>query len=241
MGSSRWILRRSTVDAARLLDGVGDVLRGDRAEQAPVVAGLLADREHRLVEQLGAARAARLDGLLRGALLGRGAALGRVDGALRRRLGELARDQVVAQVALGDVDDGALLAERLDVLEQDRLGHRASAPRARGTPPPRPPRSGRSSRASLDVGQQRELARALDRRGDLVLVAAAGAADPARADLAALGDEPAQRRDVLVVDLLDLVLAERAGLAPAAAGAALLVAPPCGLGSACFGHVVESF
>ncbi len=29
--------------------------------------------------------------------------------------------------------------------------------------------------------------------------------------------------------------------AAAGTGAALLVAPPCGLGSACFGHVVESF
>jgi hypothetical protein len=108
-------------DAARLLDGVGDVLRGDRAEQAPVVAGLLADREDGLVEQLGALGGAG-DGLLRCALLGGRAALGRVDGAPGRRLGGLARDQVVAQVALGDVDDGALLAERLDVLEQDRLG-----------------------------------------------------------------------------------------------------------------------
>ncbi len=45
----------------------------------------------------------------------------------RRRLRELARDQVVAQVALGDVDDVALLAELLDVLQEDRFGHRASA------------------------------------------------------------------------------------------------------------------
>ena len=42
------------------------------------------------------------------ALGGDGAALGRLDRAARRRLGELARDQEVAQVALGDVDDGAL-------------------------------------------------------------------------------------------------------------------------------------
>src|SRR3954463_13140377 len=91
-----------------------------------------------------------------------------------------------------------------------------------------------------DVGQQRDLSRPLDRLGELVLVATAGTADPAGADLAALGHEAAQGRDVLVVDLLDLVLAVRAGLAPAGTGAALLVAPPCGLGSACFGHVVES-
>ena len=40
--------------------------------------------------------------------------------------GELARDQVVAQVAGGDVDRFAALAEALDVLEQDRLRHQRS-------------------------------------------------------------------------------------------------------------------
>ena len=68
---------------------------------------------------------------------------------LRRRLGELARHQVVAQVALGDVDDVALLAERLDVLEEDRLGHPSSGRRGRrvrgaGCPRDRP----RSRRAA---------------------------------------------------------------------------------------------
>src|SRR5207245_1958446 len=68
------------------------------------------------------------------------------------------------------------------------------------------------------------------------LVAAAGAGDAARADLALLRDEPAQRGDVLVVDLLDLVAAVLAGLAPPAPEPALLVAPawrlaaPPGLG-----------
>src|SRR4051794_23571188 len=75
------------------------------------------------------------------------------------------------------------------------------------------------------IGEQRELAGALDRAGDLALVATAGAGDAARADLAALGDEPAQRADVLVVDLGDLVAAVRAGLAPGGPGAALLLAP----------------
>ena len=42
------------VDAAGLLDRVDDVLRGDRAEQAAVVAGLVGDGEHGLVEQRGA-------------------------------------------------------------------------------------------------------------------------------------------------------------------------------------------
>jgi hypothetical protein len=54
-----------------------------------------------------------------------------------------------------------------------------------------------------DVRQQCELPRALDGAGDLALMAAARSRDPRRADLAALGDEPAQRRNVLVVDLVD--------------------------------------
>src|ERR1700677_3696502 len=79
--------------------------------------------------------------------------------------------------------------------------------------------------ALVHVRQQRQLARTLDGPGDLVLVAAAGAGDPARADLALLGDELAQRADVLVVDLLDVVAAVLARLAPAATGTALLVSP----------------
>src|SRR4029079_3074203 len=88
-----------------------------------------------------------------------------------------------------------------------------------------------------DVGQPRELARALDRGRDLVLVAAAGARDAAGPGLFAPRDEAPQRADVLVVDVLDLVLAEQAGLAPAAAGAALLVPPACGLAIALLGHL----
>ena len=96
------------LDAAGVLDRVGDVLVGDRAEQATVVAGLLLDREDRLGEQLGVLLRARLRAsLLRRARRPRCALRGGVERALRRRLGELARDQVVAQVARGDVDDGA--------------------------------------------------------------------------------------------------------------------------------------
>ena len=65
-----------------------------------------------------------------------------------------------------------------------------------------------------DVRQQRKLARALDCARDLALMAAARSRDPARADLAALGDEAAQRGNVLVVDLVDLLTAVWAGLAP---------------------------
>src|SRR5262249_46087760 len=67
-----------------------------------------------------------------------------------------------------------------------------------------------------DVWQKRHLAGALDRHRDLALVAPAGAADAARPDLAALGDVAAKLADVLVVDLVDLRLAEEARLAPAA-------------------------
>ena len=111
---------------ARFADRVGDVLRGDRAEQAAVGAGLLGDRQHRAVEQVDVLLGF-LDRLARRALGGLLALADRLDRALGGRLGELARDQVVAQVALRDVDDVALLAERLDVLEEDRLRHRRAA------------------------------------------------------------------------------------------------------------------
>src|ERR1039457_4948315 len=77
--------------------------------------------------------------------------------------------------------------------------------------------------ALVYVGQQGQLASTLDRAGDLTLMAPARPGDPPRADLALLGDELAQRRDVLVVDLLNLVTAVLAWLAPAASGSALLV------------------
>jgi hypothetical protein len=111
------------LDAAGLADRIDDVLRGDGAEQAAVVAGLVRDREHRLVQELGVVAGLggglleRLVGLDLTALRGRDRALG---GGLR----ELARDQVVAQVALRDVDDRPAAAQRLVVLEHDRLGHR---------------------------------------------------------------------------------------------------------------------
>src|SRR4051794_5870217 len=65
------------------------------------------------------------------------------------------------------------------------------------------------------VRQQRHLARPLHRYGHLALMPAARAADAPRADLPLLGDVAAELADVLVVDLVDLRLAEEAGLAPA--------------------------
>src|SRR5438270_1527576 len=210
--------------SARFSNRGHDVLRGHRAEQAAVRAGLLRDREHRAVEQADVLLRAFGRVALR-ALFCRLALADRFDRAARRRLGELARQEVIAQVALRYVDDGALLAEVLDLLEEYRFGHRrlslavavavaAFAPRAVVAP------------ALVDVRQQRELASALDSARDLDLVTAARAGDPPRADLALLGDELAQRRDVLVVDLLDFVAAVLARLSPAARRTALLVAAP---------------
>src|SRR5438874_9162926 len=68
------------------------------------------------------------------------------------------------------------------------------------------------------VRKQSHLARPLDRDGDLLLVTPAGSGDPARADLPLLRDVPAQLVVVLVVDLLDLLLAEVTALPPYRAG-----------------------
>src|SRR4051812_282559 len=76
-----------------------------------------------------------------------------------------------------------------------------------------------------DVREQGQLPRTLHGRGDLVLMAAAGSGDAARADLAAIRDELPERVDVLVVDELDLVAAVLAGLAAPAAGTALAITP----------------
>jgi len=74
--------------------------------------------------------------------------------------------------------------------------------------------SGALVRRLGDVRQQRKLASALHGARDLVLVPTAGAGDAARADLAPFGDEAPQRAKILVVDLVDLLLAVRARLAP---------------------------
>src|SRR3954454_7952113 len=214
--------------AAGLLDRVGDVLGRDGAEQAPVLAGLVRDREHGLVEQLRTLLRLRL-GVGDRALSGLPAALRRVDRALGRGLGQLARDQEVAEVALRDVDDRAALTELLHVLEQNRLGHDRCLPLAVAVAVT----IAVTARAALvarlagvaDVGQQRELTRPLDRRGDLVLVPPARSGDAARADLAAIRDELPERVDVLVVDELDLVAAVLAGLAASAAGTSLAITP----------------
>src|SRR5262245_27661397 len=64
------------------------------------------------------------------------------------------------------------------------------------------------------VGQQGDGARALDGQRQLALVLGAGAEHAPRQQLSALGDEGDQHLHVLVVDVVDLVGAEPAHLAP---------------------------
>src|SRR6266571_8958863 len=64
-----------------------------------------------------------------------------------------------------------------------------------------------SAGVPLDVGNQRELACALDRGGELALVPRAHPRQPARQNLAALGQEAAQGAVVLVVEHADPGLA----------------------------------
>src|SRR5262249_18282115 len=115
-------------------------------------------------------------------------------------------------------------------------------PRATLTTSPRSPSESTSCRRITSttsllpvahVGQEGDLAGALHRDCDLPLVAAAGAADPPRADLPALRDVPAQPVDVLVVDLVDLRLAEEAGLAPCAPGGSAALRPARAFGLRC--------
>src|SRR5215470_4166674 len=75
------------------------------------------------------------------------------------------------------------------------------------------------------VWNQRELAGTHDRRPQLPLVHRAGPRDPARKDLRPLGHERHQQLRVLVVDVIDLVRAELADLAPAEHRTALAVLP----------------
>src|SRR3954453_8812104 len=87
------------------------------------------------------------------------------------------------------------------------------------------------------VGKEAKLAGALDGDRELLLVPAAGARDASRADLALLAHRAAQRAEVLVVDDVDLVAAELAGLAPAASRRTLLVTPArCLLPATCLFH-----
>src|ERR1700754_1137804 len=66
-----------------------------------------------------------------------------------------------------------------------------------------------------DVGKQSEESRALDGAGELTLLLGRDGRDPARHDLAALGDVTHQQLGILVVDLRRIRTRERTGLAAA--------------------------
>src|SRR5581483_8346930 len=112
---------------------------------------------------------------------------------------------------------------------------RRGPPRRAGPACRRPLSGSRSSRRSLvgDVREQRKLARPLHGDGDLALVAPARPADAAVADLALLRHVAPKLVDVLVVDLVDLRLAEEARLAPAGARRAALPARRGAIGLGC--------
>src|SRR5690554_2744907 len=67
----------------------------------------------------------------------------------------------------------------------------------------------------VGVRDQGQVARALDRGGELALVARLGTGDPGRHDLAGLGDVLAQGVEILVIDLDDALGGELAVLAAA--------------------------
>ena len=170
----------SSTPPSASLDRLGDVLVRDRAEEAPIPARLAGRSSG---PSWPAARRARRDASERRllGLGGRGRELcGGGDAGLRCGLGELARDEVVPQVALGDVDDGTAGPEILDVLEEDRL--QASVAVA-VTIAVTPAAADALVRGLRGVRHECELTRALDRAGELALVTAAEARDAARADL----------------------------------------------------------
>src|SRR6476661_3186622 len=191
---------------ALLLERLHDVVVGDRAEQAPVDARLLADLELQVLELRRALLRLRQRLVLRLLQLG-AAALEMLDvlrgGALRLAM----RDEVVASEAVLHLHHVAEVAEVRHFFHEDHL-HLIFL-----------------LGASVEIGvrQQREEARALDRVRELALVARRGAGDARGDDLAGLVDEVLQDLDVLVVDPLDFLGGEAAELAAAEEGPLALV------------------
>ena len=104
------------------------------------------------------------------------------------------RHQEIAGVARLHLDAIADLAEVRDLLQQYDIHVLARA------------------LVLIGVRQQRQEARAPDRELQLALIVRARAGDAARDDLAGLGDVALERRQILVVDLLDVIGRESAEL-----------------------------
>src|SRR5262245_20658811 len=160
-----------------------DLRRGDGAEEFALLARAGPHRERHALDPV----AQRLVLL---ALLGDLArhhallVLELADVALRRQDRLALREQEVAGEAGSDGDEVAGLAEARHRLAQDQLH----------------PVHGAASEPLARVGQERELARALDRDGERALVPRAVPGDAPGGHLAGRGDEEPQGRRVLVLD-----------------------------------------
>src|SRR5204862_3810230 len=82
---------------------------------------------------------------------------------------------------------------------------------------------------SAHARTERDLSRALERGPQRPLMHGAGARDPPRQNFPALGHEWPDQLHVLVIDVVDLVRAELADLAPAEQGPALALRFVAGL------------
>src|SRR5690606_21458998 len=111
------MLESDTGEPVVALDHVAD---GHRAVELALVTGVCRDDHTGPGELLGDTLGS-LTGLLLGLDAGLTDLLGRLHGARIRLDGVMTGQQVVAGVSLGDVYDVALLAQRLDVLDQYEL------------------------------------------------------------------------------------------------------------------------
>jgi hypothetical protein len=113
------------LQTAGITNRVRDLLRRDRAEELAVLAGAVVDGEDGLRHQrrgfLGA-----LGCLALAALLGLQPSLRLLQCSLGGGLGELARQQIVAEVSGRNLHRLSPAAEVLDVLQEDRLRHQRS-------------------------------------------------------------------------------------------------------------------
>src|SRR6476659_9175597 len=186
------------------LERLGDIRVGDRAEQFAVDTSLLRDLNRESLELLRFLLRSRELLVLRFFQLGAPLLELRqilAGGTLRLAL----RDQIIARKAIPHLDDVSERAKVRDLFQKNDLHG--------------PPRS-----MHVGVRQQREITRALDRNGELPLVARLGARDARRNDLAVLVDEILQHTQVFVVDLLHAFCRKPEELAPANQRAAAFVA-----------------